>query len=291
MNIVNFKNFYNNWHGHNIEDLKKVYTKLKENNRNIIWLSGDSTLDNKYWVLNNTVSAVCDYADIIDTKMSHPDIAYHMTSLNYLDYHCINTAIEESTLNQRNLNLLPQDEFIRNNISSNDILIVSVGGNDIAFKPTFKTLYNLFILVYLNTKENLLNNPTSCTGMNYFINLFKTGIENMIKQLISKNIPKMILVCNLYFPDKCKNGGWADIALKFMKYDIDPEILQSIIRTIFSSAISKIYINNAKIIPVALHEVLDGTNTIDYVQRVEPSFIGGAKISELLTNTIKNNLI
>lgn len=291
MDTINFKNFYNTWHGHTIEDLKKIYINLKKNNRDIIWLCGDSTLDNKFWVLDKTVNAVGDYNDIIDTKLSHPDIAYHITSLKFLNYHCINTAIEESTLKQRNFKLLSQDEFIRDNITSNDILIISIGGNDIAFSPTITTLYNLFVLVYTNTKENLIRNPASCNGIQYFINLFKTGIENMINKLISKNIPKMILVCNLYFPDICKSGGWADIALKIMKYDFDPDILQSIIKALYTLAISEIKIENVKTIPIALYDALDGNNTCDYVERVEPSYTGGQKLAELFINKIKYNLI
>merc|ERR1712100_1001254 len=63
---------------------------------------------------------------------------------------CINTAIEESALVQREeMGLLAQDEFIRDNITENDVLVVDVGGNDIALRPTTGVIVNMGMLVYL----------------------------------------------------------------------------------------------------------------------------------------------
>lgn len=43
--------------------------------------------------------------------------------------------MEATTLNQRTLMLTRQDRFCRDNIRSDDVLIVSLGGNDIALLP------------------------------------------------------------------------------------------------------------------------------------------------------------
>jgi hypothetical protein len=59
----------------------------------------------------------------------------------------VNGAVEESTVGDRACcNLLPQDRFIRDNITENDTLIVSVGGNDIALKPAPCTIVNMLLL-------------------------------------------------------------------------------------------------------------------------------------------------
>ena len=51
-------------------------------------------------------------------------------------YAVINCSIEESTIGDRSCyRLLPQDQFIKEHINSNDILVISIGGNDIALKP------------------------------------------------------------------------------------------------------------------------------------------------------------
>ena len=52
-------------------------------------------------------------------------------------------TVEASTLNERCYRLLPQDEFLRDNITRDDILIVSIGGNDVALLPTPCTIASM----------------------------------------------------------------------------------------------------------------------------------------------------
>ncbi len=67
---------------------------------------------------------------------------------------CLNTAIEESTLGNRDGDvLLAQDIFLRDNITENDYLIVSVGGNDIALRPTAMTIASMVIYLYTATSK------------------------------------------------------------------------------------------------------------------------------------------
>jgi len=44
----------------------------------------------------------------------------------------INTAGEATTVNERTFRLRPQDKFLRDNIRESDVLVASVGGNDVA---------------------------------------------------------------------------------------------------------------------------------------------------------------
>ena len=62
-----------------------------------------------------------------------------------------NIAVEATTLNERCRRLRPQDKFIRDNISSQDVLIVSIGGNDIALAPTPCTICSVAGLLCLPT--------------------------------------------------------------------------------------------------------------------------------------------
>ena len=57
------------------------------------------------------------------------------------------SAVEESTLEDRKTDLLHQDKFIVYNITNNDTLVVSVGGNDIALKPNLNTIVSLKLLI------------------------------------------------------------------------------------------------------------------------------------------------
>lgn len=61
---------------------------------------------------------------------------------------CVNAAVEATSLNDRAFGrLLPQDEFIRDAIGTDDVLVVSVGGNDVALSPLLCTVVNLAVLV------------------------------------------------------------------------------------------------------------------------------------------------
>ena len=64
-------------------------------------------------------------------------------------YAAINTAVEATTLNERCFNLRPQDRFLRDNISSEDVLIVSICGTDIALCPTPSTIAAMAGLICL----------------------------------------------------------------------------------------------------------------------------------------------
>ena len=42
-----------------------------------------------------------------------------------------------------------QDMFVRDNITEDDILVVDVGGNDVALHPTCGVIFNIILLLYL----------------------------------------------------------------------------------------------------------------------------------------------
>jgi len=61
--------------------------------------------------------------------------------------------VEATTLQQRVWKLLPQDQFLCDHIESRDILLVSIGGNDIALAPSPCTVCSMAGLISL---------PSSC---------------------------------------------------------------------------------------------------------------------------------
>lgn len=92
------------------------------------------------------------------------DISYW---LNYeiekrkLDLFSVNCAVEESSVGSRACcRLLDQDNVIRDMIGEDDILVVSVGGNDIALKPNLCTILSMLSLICCTTNSCL----RSCAG-------------------------------------------------------------------------------------------------------------------------------
>ena len=290
---LNSHSFYQTYFGHNINDLRHLYDNLKQQNKkSFIFLAGDSSLDNKYWLGSDSYKdAVNGYETTLEPAKMKPDIAYHLNNLlikvNPM-ISAINCAVEESTLQQRcskpskfnpNAGLLPQDKFIRDNITEDDILIVSVGGNDIALKPSFKTIWNMSTLVYFNSKETIEKGPEYAYGLPYFTNMFHKDVENYINQLTSKAKPKKIMVCMIYYPDTHVTGSWADRTLGYLGYNKDSTKLKLAIQQIFKYGTSNVKIENCETIPFPMFVVLDGSNTEDYVERVEPSSKGGKKLA------------
>jgi hypothetical protein len=134
---------------------------------------------------NDRKPAVGVYAEILEPPVSICDVTYWLNYLlekdekfkhSQLKYSAINTAgelhcklkemlckyryisngtiyleVEATTLNERSYRLRPQDKFIRDKISSQDVLIVSIGGNDIALAPTPCTICSVAGLLCLPT--------------------------------------------------------------------------------------------------------------------------------------------
>jgi hypothetical protein len=153
---IDCSRFYSEWKGHPIDDLTTVRTNAlaERPERPIVYLAGDSSLDNKFWV-NNTSPIVAGqlsliYRDLFKCPIiPKPDVAFWMNSLLEDRATCINTAVEASMLRERDEALLPHDEFIRDNIRANDALIVSVGANDIALNPSASTIRHMLQLAWL----------------------------------------------------------------------------------------------------------------------------------------------
>jgi hypothetical protein len=165
---IDANSFYCEFYGHKNEHLETLLPRLRANSEHLIWTAGDSSLDNKYWV-KDTRPAVGVYCNVLQPPRSLADVTYW---LNYVSafrydnddansvndrkkkhrkYAAINTAVEATTLNERTFNLRPQDIFLRDNISSEDVLIVSIGGNDIAMCPTPCTILSMAGLMCLPT--------------------------------------------------------------------------------------------------------------------------------------------
>lgn len=108
------------------------------------------------------------YSNLLDPPRSKQDVTFWLNHFlqennnsNTNRMAAINTAVEATTLNERVYRLRPQDEFIRDNIQSDDILIVSIGGNDIALFPTPCTILSMAGLLCL-PKACIQSACTSC---------------------------------------------------------------------------------------------------------------------------------
>jgi hypothetical protein len=118
-----------------------------------------STLDTKYWFNDpRPPLGLVGYEHVLDPPQCNADITY------WLDYHWQTQNVSQVALepsmqqwrqqppNERTFRLRPQDRFLRENIQGNDILIVSIGGNDVAMAPTPCTI----ILQFVRTQDAII---------------------------------------------------------------------------------------------------------------------------------------
>lgn len=283
---INCSKFYFEWKGHPIDDLTNFRdTTLRHRpDKPIVYLAGDSSLDNKFWVnrenRDGSIEIPQIYTDTLNKPDPKPDVAFWMNHLLGDRATCVNTAVEESMLRDRDEELLPHDEFIRDNICEKDALIVSVGANDVALKPNASTIWNMLQLAWLSSRVSLDNGTAK--SLKCFKHMFGAQIENYIARLTSKTKPRVVIVCMIYFPLETGLGqsSWADHQLKALGYNWYPGQLQAAIRAMYRQATVEIGIEGTEVVPCALHEVLDGKSVGDYTDRVEPNENGGRKMAE-----------
>ena len=296
MDRIPAKLFYQTWHGHTVEHLQCVLTQLRRQHYSrLIWLAGDSSLDNKAWVQQSglTEPAAKPYQSILTPPLSAPDVCHwinvELDRLHAADTACIMTAVEATTLGERDEALRPQDDFIAAHIGSHDMLVVSVGGNDIALSPSSSTMLHLAALLVTPSqwmpRSLLVRHPS----FQYFVRLFRDRVTDYIHKLTAHTTPSRIAVCMIYYPcEQADGGSWSQRLLSMVGYDRNPKRLQHLIKLMYEEATSKIDIANTTVVPIALFDILDAADAEQYVQRVEPSSSGGRRMAQKLVEVLLN---
>lgn len=299
--IVSAVDYYKEWSGHTREHLESVYRGLKAQGcTSFIFYAGDSSLDNKHWIFqgkNNsseetylddtvTAAAINGYEKILRPPRMVKDVDYwvnyYLLQLAPPKVCSIMTSIEASTLAQRDHQLLIQDAFIRDHITENDYLIISVAGNDIAALARNNVIF-----------DRAMSKP-ELEQSNFFktmLPFYKDKTKDFVERLIAKRKPKAVLIGTLYYLDENimdvkNNGAWPRGILLNLGYGNHPTTLQNAINLLYEQGTKKIAIPGVNIIPILLAEALDGKNPDDYIQLVEPSSQGSKKMARLFVNKL-----
>ncbi|KAF2750131.1 hypothetical protein M011DRAFT_456074 [Sporormia fimetaria CBS 119925] len=287
--------FYREWKGHPIENLANVRDIIHaiRPKTPIVYLAGDSSLDNKAWVTPSDPPPVPVpeiYQQLLQSTRGEkmkPDISYWLNHLLGDQATCINAAVEESLLRERDDDLLSHDKFIQDSITSNDILIVSVGANDIALRPNTQTMLHMADLAWTTKRSNIENG--SASSLKYFRKFFKEKTQAYIERMVSKHKPRAVIVCMIYYPLEASAGqtSWADLQLRALGYGQNPGQLQAAIKQMYLSGTLEIKVAGTQVMGCPLFEILDPRNADDFTARVEPSVQGGRKMAEAFEKMIR----
>lgn len=292
---VDARAFYSTYHGHDAGHLAAVQSLLRSAGaRRFIYLAGDSSLDNKYWLSSEPLVAACAGMESALSPANArvpPDVAAQINSrlIEQLGagWACLNAAVEESTLSDRQDGhvLPPQDEWLAGVLTPADVLVCSAGGNDVVLAPSVSTVAALAALL-IAASENGLRDGTAY-GMATVERLFRDGVEAWLARLCAHTQPSLIVVCFPYFPHE-GGAGWADAALSLMGYGTNPRRLQTVMRAVFARATRAVRApGGSRVVSLALYDVLDSAPASgDYIARVEPSAAGGAKMAVAIVNAI-----
>lgn len=303
--------FYGEYHGHRVAHLQQILPELRKApggraaERSVVWLCGDSTLDNKYWLPHRSEAGINGFERALSGPMQ-PDVAYwvnsELVSRGLGDrVCCVNCAVEESTLGGRMRGgLEPQDGIIAEHIRDDDVLVVSAGGNDIALRPTLWTVMSMATLIMT---PRWLISAGLAPGLGHFIRLFRDDTSRLVRALLARARagelpraakrevsvkPRAVVACMLYYLDEAQTDSWANFTLSKLGYDKDPAKLQLIMHKVYELATREVAVaEGVRVVPLPFFEALDGKDVGDYVQRVEPSSQGGRKMARAVLDRIE----
>ena len=139
--LISSREYYAEYFGHPVRSLRALHNHLRgQDGRACIFLAGDSSLDNKFWIASDG-AALNGYEALLRPPRMKKDVCYWLNAELIRRglgnrYFCLNTAVEATSLNSRACcHLLDQDRLIQECITPQDTLIVSIGGNDLALNP------------------------------------------------------------------------------------------------------------------------------------------------------------
>lgn len=283
---ISFSSFYNNYYGHLNDHINILQEKFNKNK--IIYFVGDSILDNKSYTLQYQEDAVNGYENIIDNKKMCPDVSYWLNKFlfdNNKDYKVINCAVEEACVEEKMNSLNSKDMRVQSYIKKEDILVVSLSGNDLSLKMSLSNKLRMAKLIYMTSKADIQKNPN--VHLDFMITICKNQLQTYIEKLTQNAVPSKIIICSIIYPCiDTTQSSWANTILSLINYNKDPEMIQMIIDLIFEHGIKQINIPGSQMEFLNLSKLVDCNNPNLYVQRVEPSKKGGYCIAKGIYDTI-----
>jgi hypothetical protein len=270
--MINDVEFYGR-PGHLISHLTTIQEQFEADYRPIVYLLGDSILNNQSYLDKTMLAAVNGYEKILCDEDGNPgkmlpDVCYYLSKLmadNGKPYAVINSAIDKTWLETRKNNLTIHDMFVANRFIRRDVLVISIGADDLTVNPSLKTLWNLATLNYFNSRR----------ALDYFVRMFRDNTQIYVNKLLeNSNVkPSKIVLCMFFYPNRQQTRSSR------------PEILEAAIQQLHKS-ISQVTVPGVEIVACPLYEALDSNSADDYHDRLTPSRKGGKKIAKKLYQII-----
>ncbi len=281
---------YSQWFGYDVESLRDILlraTDISNNERpHVIWLVGDSSLDNKAWVREDqclrphTDTTLYERAIIESNSLLLPDVAYHVNKLLPERWLCLCCAAEEAKLVTRAQHgLSDQEAFARDNFDSEkDVFVVSIGGNDILLGPDAGLAASVGVaLLWSGVFGWWLPSLFGwAPGISSLRQYYEEHLKSYLTQLRGDNGSSAnMILCAPYYPCEIPQNGWSKRVLHALRYHDHPWIAQQALRSVFDNLV----LQDRSLKRLRLFDFLDPHDHALYVAGVEPSDLGGQHIA------------
>ena len=94
------KDFYDPFYGHDVNDLAVALAALRRRHDSVVFLAGDSSLDNKYW-FSSWAEAVNGYEEVLEPPAMKRDVCYWVNeeaARGKKSLGCLNAAVEAGAM-------------------------------------------------------------------------------------------------------------------------------------------------------------------------------------------------
>lgn len=275
----------------NNQDIALVLRTIYQSNENktMIYLIGDSLLDNGNEIKKIDQPVIQSYENVISDKIMKNDICYQINSLlqeNNKNFVCINCATANASVSDKKIKLDNiKDMFVSRRMKDGDVLVVSLSGNDLSStKMDFASKIQLFNVIQSSSIEKIKQNPSM---LQFLFSICKDQLTSYIKRIIHVTKPSKVLLFGLMYPcTDATQQSTVSSSLEYIQYSQNPGKLQCILDMINQYAISKIQIPGIDITYIETSSIIDCNNKNEYVDRTIPSEIGGIKISNTIYESI-----
>ena len=179
------------------------------------------------------------------------------------------------------------------------MVVISVGGNDAALRPSAGTIAAVLApttmpIAVLNTLRRWSPGFAHTEAM--FHDEVEAALQRAVNLPARRKAPRLIVACMIYYLDERPGGSWAGHVLAQLGHNANPGKPQFITPLLFDRLRERGFADTSPdgpAVPLAslpLFRVLDGKDTRDYCQRVEPSAEGGRKMAGAILDVAAHRL-
>lgn len=274
--IVKLKNelYYITFDGHEKDHIEFIRNKLLEKGKNkFVYLSGESLFDNKRHVKTKKETI---YKNIFQKEENINDIENQLNDKLLYDYVSLNCSYSNSSITDRNKRVYENDNFIGNNITEDDFLVISLNGADFLEKTNHDIISKISYVLEKPPDEN-------SKDLLFICDYYLIELKKYINHLTYFKYPEKIFIYCFLYPSSNEDKE-LDTIFNMNGYKKRSKRFKKMLENIFNFLNSKLSCPKIKFIKV--NEIINHEDNSLYSGKLRLNEKGG----DLLTTNIVNEI-